>query len=30
MGKTILITGKNGYIRNRLNDCLKVQGHVVD
>lgn len=30
MGKTILITGKNGYIGNRLNDYLKVQGHVVN
>ncbi|NKE85902.1 NAD-dependent epimerase/dehydratase family protein [Staphylococcus arlettae] len=30
MGKTILITGKNGYIGNRLNDYLKIQGHVVD
>ncbi|WP_239734511.1 NAD-dependent epimerase/dehydratase family protein [Mammaliicoccus sp. G-M28] len=30
MGKTILITGKNGYVGNRLNDYLKAQGHVVD
>lgn len=30
MAKTILITGKNGYIGNRLNDYLKAQGHVVD
>lgn len=30
MAKTILITGKNGYVGNRLNDYLKAQGHVVD
>ncbi|OOV76425.1 NAD-dependent epimerase/dehydratase family protein [Mammaliicoccus fleurettii] len=30
MGKTILITGKNGYVGNRLNGYLKAQGHVVD
>lgn len=30
MGKTILITGKHGYVGNRLNDYLKAQGHVVD
>lgn len=30
MGKTILITGKNGYVGNRLNNYLQAQGHVVD
>ena len=30
MGKTILITGKHGYVGNRLNGYLKGQGHVVD
>lgn len=30
MGKTILITGKNGYVGNKLNDYLKAQGNVVE
>ncbi|HCZ8622141.1 TPA: NAD-dependent epimerase/dehydratase family protein, partial [Staphylococcus aureus] len=30
MAKTILITGKHGYVGNRLNGYLKAQGHVVD
>lgn len=30
MGKTILITGKHGYVVNRLNNYLQAQGHVVD
>lgn len=30
MGKSILITGKNGYVGNQLNDYLKAQGNVVE
>ncbi|MEB8262738.1 NAD-dependent epimerase/dehydratase family protein [Mammaliicoccus sciuri] len=30
MGKSILITGKNGYVGNRLNVYLKAQGNVVE
>lgn len=30
MGKIILITGKNGYVANQLNDYLKAQGNVVE